>query len=92
MILWNKIKEFSRPGTIVYVMDLIRAESKEKAKQIVETVSGNESETLKQDFYNSLLAAFTLDEIKQQLTQANLDKKLTVEQVSERHFIVKGKL
>ena len=60
------------PGTAVYVMDLFRPATQDDARAIVESVSANEPEVLKRDFYNSLLAAFTPDEVRDQLRQAGL--------------------
>jgi SAM-dependent methyltransferase len=90
MALWDEVKRLGRPGTAVYVMDLFRPESEEAAKQIVESVSANEPEILKRDFYNSLLAAFTPDEVRDQLRQAGLG--FAVEVVSERHVRIHGLL
>ena len=72
-------------------MDLLRPASPKKAKEIVEQYSGNEHPVLKEDFYNSLLAAFTLDEIKEQLKKANLTN-LNAEVISDRHWLVSGTL
>jgi trans-aconitate methyltransferase len=86
--LWQVIKKYSKPGTHIVVMDLIRPESIESAHALVNKYAGNEPEILQHDFYNSLLAAFTLPEIKQQLRQAGLD--LDVEQISDRHVFISG--
>jgi len=88
MVFWDEVKHLAKGETVIYVIDLFRPRSKEEARNIVESVSGNETPILKQDFYNSLLAAFTINEIKAQLCEAELN--LEVEKVSERHFIAKG--
>ena len=49
-----------------------------------------EPDLLQRDFYNSLLAAFSLDEISFLLYRARLD--LTVQQVSDRHDFIYGVL
>ncbi len=90
MVLWEEIKRLGRPGAVVYVMDLFRPETQDAARQIVESVSGGESEILKRDFYNSLLAAFTPDEVRDQLRRTGLD--FEVEVVSERHMRINGLL
>ena len=87
--LWDKIKELSRPGTYVFIMDLLRPDSTDEAKELVRVYAGDEPGILKRDFYNSLLAAYTIDEVREQLGEAGLGK-LKVEQVSDRHFIVSG--
>ncbi|UCC99551.1 MAG: class I SAM-dependent methyltransferase [Phycisphaerales bacterium] len=87
-VLWEEIRRLARKRTAVYVMDLFRPPTQRRAQEIVESVSGGESPLLKHDFYASLRAAFTIDEIRKQLRQASLS--LDVEQVSERHVLVKG--
>jgi len=90
MVFWEEAKRLGQAGTGLYVMDLFRPESPEAARQIVESVSGSEPEVLRRDFYNSLLAAFTPDEVRHQLRRAGLD--LEVEVVSERHMRIMGLL
>lgn len=58
------------------------------AESLVEMYATNEPEILKRDFYHSLLAAFTIEEIKIQIKQAELS--LTVEQISDRHVFISG--
>ena len=90
-VLWQTVKDCGRPGAAGLIMDLYRPESEERAREIVETYSGGEPEVLKRDFYNSLLAAFTVDEVREQLHEAFLDR-LRVETVSDRHLLVWGRL
>jgi SAM-dependent methyltransferase len=89
-VFWKGVVELATDTTAIYVMDLYRPNSREDAKKIVESVSGNEPEILKRDFYDSLLAAFTVDEIQDQLGAANLP--LGVAKVSERHLLIHGLL
>ncbi len=89
-ILWQSIKSAGQPGSQLYIMDLIRPSNKMDAMQLVIQYTENEPEILQQDFFHSLLAAFTLDEINQQLADASLD--FSVEQVSDRHVFVSGRL
>jgi SAM-dependent methyltransferase len=90
LVLWQTLKQYSRSNTIIFIMDLFRPHSREDAHELVKTYVSNEPEILQRDFFNSLLASFTLAEIKQQLIQENLDY-LTVEQISDRHLIITGK-
>ncbi len=87
-MLWQFVKKYSKPGTHIVIMDLIRPDTIESAQALVETYAGNEPEILQRDFYNSLLAAFTVPEIKQQLRQAALE--LDIEQISDRHVFISG--
>ena len=89
-VLWSEVKRLGRPGAAVYVMDLARPDSPDEARAIVERVSGGEDPMLKEDFYNSLCAAFTADEVRAQLAIAGLT--LAVGQLTERHLCVRGRL
>ena len=89
MVLWESIKTFSKIGSKIFVMDLLRPESIEEAMNLTNKYTKNEPDILKRDFYNSLLAAFKINEVIDQLVKAGLDLK--VEQVSDRHLIVYGK-
>jgi hypothetical protein len=72
-------------------MDLLRPDTREQAAQLVEQYAQNEPEILRRDFFNSLLAAYRLDEVTAQLHQAGLSQ-LQVKVVSDRHFIVWGNI
>jgi SAM-dependent methyltransferase len=87
-VLWNEIKRLGKGGAAVYVMDLHRPDSLENARQIVESRAAKEHPILQEDFYSSLCAAFTREEIEEQLCQAELS--LDVLKVSERHILIKG--
>ena len=88
-VMWDAVKDHAAPGARVFVMDLMRPTSEQAAARMIELYAANEPEVLRRDFYNSLLAAFTLDEVKAQLAEAGL-AALTVEAVSDRHLIVYG--
>lgn len=90
-IFWTYIKQWAQPGGRIFVMDLMRPEAMSVAKDFVERYVSDEPEILQRDFYNSILAAFTVEEIRQQLETAGLDS-LSVQAVSDRHLIVWGRL
>jgi ubiquinone/menaquinone biosynthesis C-methylase UbiE len=90
-VLWRTVRQHSKKGTIIFVADLRRPASRAQARELVEQYSGEEPEVLKRDFFNSLLAAFTPEEVRAQLCQAHL-RHLTVEVISDRHLIVFGKI
>ena len=62
-----------------------------QAENIVEKYAGKEPEVLRNDFLNSLLAAYRSAEIMAQLVSANMEF-LQIEIVSDRHFIVFGSI
>jgi SAM-dependent methyltransferase len=88
-VLWQTIQQHGQPGTLVFVADLFRPANWDEANRIVETYSANEPEVLKRDFYNSLLAAFTPDEVQDQLQQAGISY-LQVRAISDRHLLIWG--
>lgn len=87
---WQEVQRLGRPGAVVFVMDLFRPDSPERAREIVETAAANEDPILKQDFFSSLLAAWTVEEVRSQLAVnlPHLDCRI----VSERHWLVSGRL
>jgi ubiquinone/menaquinone biosynthesis C-methylase UbiE len=91
MVLWRAVLRHGAPGAAVLVMDLYRPESTGAARRIVETYAGTEPSVLKQDFYNSLCAAFTPAEAREQLAACGLET-LDISVVSDRHMIVAGRL
>ena len=90
MILWHEVRRIGKPSAVVYIMDLFRPATPDDARVIVERVAAGEAPILKTDFFNSLCAAFTPTEVEDQLRAASLP--LTVEPVSERHMLIKGRL
>lgn len=89
-VLWNEVKRLGRPGAAVYVMDLVRPDSEETARAMVKEGAGSEHPILQHDFYQSLLAAFTVDEVRTQVAAAGLD--LSVGPIGVRHMLIKGNL
>ncbi len=87
-VFWRTVKKYSKSGTRIAVMDLLRPGTKKMAKTLVEMYASAEPKILQQDFHNSLLAAFTLEEIKAQIAQAGL--LLSLEKISDRHVFISG--
>ena len=90
-VLWKSITELGAPGAAVQVMDLMRPESQEDAQKLVDLYAADAPDILREDFYNSLLAAYTPVEISDQLVSAGLDR-LKIIIPSDRHWIVCGTL
>jgi SAM-dependent methyltransferase len=87
-LLWKEMARLASPGAVVYVMDLIRPPSRDEARRIVDRVAAREDPILREDFFNSLCAAFTVDELEEQVAGAGL--RLHVKQASDRHALVSG--
>jgi len=86
---WHKVRMLAKPGSPVLVMDLLRPDSPEAAQAIVDQYAAGAPEILRRDFYNSLLASFTEDEIGSQLAQMNLTR-LLIDVPDDRHWVVGG--
>lgn len=90
-VLWFVIKRYSQPGSGIFIMDLRRPDDTQTASQLVDAYAAGEPAVLRRDFYNSLLAAFTAEEISAQLRSNRLDY-LTLKEVSDRHLTVSGRI
>ena len=88
--LWESIKRLAAPGATIMVMDLIRPGSEAAARDLVSSYAGAEPEILRRDFFRSLCAAFSVNEVEAQLNTAGLDS-LSVEVISDRHLLVYGR-
>ncbi len=88
---WYCLKKQVKSGSYVLVMDLLRPESPEAAQAIVDQYAANEPAILRRDFYNSLLAAFTEDEVAAQLAEMNLSR-LMIDVIDDRHWVVSGRI
>lgn len=89
MALWQTVSVLAAPGAYVQVMDLHRPADAQTAARLVDEHAADEPEVLRQDFYNSLLAAWTIEEVTDQLRQAGLES-LAITQPTERHWLVHG--
>lgn len=88
---WYAVKKLAQPGAVVLVMDLLRPDSPEAAQAIVDRYAADEPAILRRDFYNSLLASFTEDDVAAQLAEMNLSR-LLIDVPDDRHWIVGGRL
>ncbi|MBI4557151.1 MAG: class I SAM-dependent methyltransferase [Candidatus Hydrogenedentes bacterium] len=84
---WNEVKRLAKPGGHILLRDLSRPPSPEAARRIVETYAAHESPLLQEEFYRSLLSAYTPDEVRTQLDAAGLEG-LSVVMSSDRHWDV----
>ena len=87
--LWHLVNRACKPGTLVFIMDLLRPINTQLAQQLVDTYAPDEPEILRQDFYHSLCAAYRQEEITEQLSQHGLGY-LDVKACSDRHLMISG--
>lgn len=89
--LWETVKKAAKPSGIIFIMDLLRPSRPEDVDFLVKRHAANEPEILRRDFFNSLHAAYTVEEIEAQLQTSGL-YYLDVYEVSDRHWIALGRL
>ena len=89
-VIWETMRRCAKPDAPIFIMDLLRPDNQDKAKELVKKYAADTSPILQKDFYNSLLAAYNVEEIGQQLNTAGLGY-LTTEIVSDRHVLVWGR-
>ncbi|TGK82623.1 class I SAM-dependent methyltransferase [Leptospira noumeaensis] len=88
---WGAIQRSIHNDSFIFISDLIRPDSLNQTNQLVERYANNEPEVLKTDFYNSLLAAYRLEEVREMLEIVRLDQKLNLEPITDRHWICYSK-
>ena len=92
MILWNAVRDYCLPGGAVLIVDLLRPASEKKARLLVDQYMPEAPALLRQDMLLSLLAAYTIDEVKAQLEQANLTKNIRLRMTTTFQFAAYGYL
>ena len=88
---WDGLKKLGKKKCIHFHRDLIRPCSIEKAFEIKEKYLSNSPDILKKDFFASLKASFTVNEVNQQLVNASLSQ-LEVFQVDELYLEIIGRI
>jgi radical SAM superfamily enzyme YgiQ (UPF0313 family)/SAM-dependent methyltransferase len=90
-VMWQAARRYARSGAPVFVMDLVRPSTREQARGLVDKYGKELHAVVRRDFFNSLLAAYTLDEMRGQLDVAGLGS-FVVERVSDIQAIVHGRM
>lgn len=90
-VLWLTLRQVAVRRAPVLIVDLRRPETEAGARRLVDACAQAAPEVLRKDFYNSLLAAFEVDEVKGQLQSAGLPG-LEVQAVGDRHLEVCGRM
>lgn len=88
-VLWTTIEMAARTSAPVFVMDLRRPVNTDTARRLVDTYAAGESPVLRDDFYRSLCAAYTADEVRSQLAATKLEH-FRIEPTGDRHLVVWG--
>lgn len=88
---WREVARTVRNGGQVFMRDLMRPDAVDAVRALVDKHARDESEALRGEFFRSLCAAYTVDEIREQLREAALPT-LAVRAVSDRHLDVVGRV
>jgi ubiquinone/menaquinone biosynthesis C-methylase UbiE len=75
----------TQPGGAIFVRDLLRPETDEDVKRLVQLYAGAANAHQQQMFDDSLRAALTLDEVRALVTPLGFDAA-SVQQTSDRHW------
>jgi ubiquinone/menaquinone biosynthesis C-methylase UbiE len=88
---WAEARRIAKPGATWLLRDLFRPTDEGRARTLVDQYAANESAILRQEYYRSLLSAYTAEELRCQLDAAGL-QSLQVETVTDRHVDVFGRV
>jgi trans-aconitate methyltransferase len=91
MALWNAMLALAKPGAKFFVGDLHRPATFEEALIQKNTYAANAPAVLQEDFYNSLLAAYTTEEIESQLNECGI-RNYHIFRPTDRHVYIYGSL
>jgi trans-aconitate 2-methyltransferase len=94
--LWQAVAQLGAPGAFVYIQDLRRPASPEAVEALVESQTQGAPEVLRHDYRASLQAAFSVEEVREQLASSRVEHAclagLQVEPRQERYLEVWGRL
>jgi 2-polyprenyl-3-methyl-5-hydroxy-6-metoxy-1,4-benzoquinol methylase len=85
---WSVLKQTAKPGAFFMVMDLLREEDELVCNSIVNSYVLPEQSVFAVEFKNSLKAAFTVDELEQQLLQSNIQSTVKVKHLPSNFNLV----
>jgi len=85
---WREVGRLAGRSGAILVQDLARPRTRERAWALVRLHARGSSPLLRRLFYRSLLAAFTTNEVREQLRAARLGRGFRVRMASDRHLEV----
>jgi SAM-dependent methyltransferase len=91
-VLWQAVRQLAAPAACVYIKDLRRPASSAAAEALLQRYLAEAPPVLQRDYLASLHAAFTPEEVAQQLKVAGLAAQLQVAPVEDRYLEVWGVL
>lgn len=91
-VLWQAVRQLAAPGACIYIRDLRRPASPAAAEILRQRHLADAPPVLQRDYLASLHAAFTVEEVLEQLQAAGLAAQLQVAAVADRYLEVWGVL
>ena len=91
-VLWQSVRALGLPGAAVYIKDLRRPVSEEEVHALKDRYLRDAPDVLQRDYVASLHAAFTVEEVGEQLVNAGLADQLSVASVDDRYLEIWGHL
>ena len=91
-VLWQSVRALGMSGAAVYIKDLRRPVSEEEVHALKDRYLRDAPEVLQRDYVASLHAAFTVEEVGEQLLHAGLADQLSVASVEDRYLEIWGHL
>jgi len=88
--LWDALPRLAAPGAAVLIRDLRRPSAPEAVQALLQRHLADAPPVLQRDYVASLHAAFTVDEVRQQLALAGLADQLQVAELDDRYLEVWG--
>lgn len=91
-VLWQSVSALGKPGAAIYIKDLRRPVCERDVDALKARYLRDAPEVLQRDYVASLHAAFTVEEVSEQLLRAGLADQLTVASVEDRYLEIWGHL
>jgi ubiquinone/menaquinone biosynthesis C-methylase UbiE len=89
VVLWQTAVRCGKPGAPMLMVDLLRPPDHDAAIRLANVHAKDAPPILRRDFIASLHAAYTMDEVRQQLHTAGLTG-FQIDQTDELHFVAWG--
>ena len=91
-VLWQSVRALGKQGAAVYIKDLRRPVCADDVDALKARYLRDAPEVLQRDYVASLHAAFTVEEVSEQLLRAGLANQLSVSSVEDRYLEIWGHL
>ena len=89
-VLWDALPPLAAPGAVVLVRDLRRPAGPDAVQALLRRHLADAPPVLQRDYVASLHAAFSVEEVRQQLVVAGLADQLQVAELDDRYLEVWG--